>query len=271
MTQLAQKLRRSNEVVGLLSTPKLSTNSIQTLLSHAKEFEAMSDVCLVVLHLEVRLHCLYHLSPLVSGPSGAHFHGGPDSTDPSPEVTRLNADLLAAEEVLTASLDERKVAYVFDGLSHLCATLLIDAAPNVRKINSNGIKKMCRNVFSVQHTLATVSASSSSSAASAAASANRDNSLNMAKQYYEMLNNRPQVEQVSFFFCTLRLDLTSNAFSTVKDMLNDIMEKGPIFTHEQYKRALELLHRSDPNSTPELHKRYAAKLAEIIKRIGVTV
>ncbi len=80
-----------------------------------------------------------------------------------------------------------------------------------------------------------------------ASGAGRDNSLDSAKQYYELLNNRPQ------------------------DVLNDIMEKGPVFTHEQYKRALELLHRSDPNSTPELHKRYAAKLAEIIKRIGVAV
>ncbi len=102
---------------------------------------------------QVRLHCLFHLCPLVSGPAGAHFHGGPDSTDPSQEVTRLNGDLLGVEEVLAASLDERKVAYVFEGLSGLAAALIIDAVPNVRKINSNGVKKMCRNVFSVQHSL----------------------------------------------------------------------------------------------------------------------
>ena len=89
----------------------------------------------------------------MSGPAGAHFHGGPDSTDPSQEVTRLNGDLLGVEEVLAASLDERKVAYVFEGLSGLAAALIIDAVPNVRKINSNGVKKMCRNVFSVQHSL----------------------------------------------------------------------------------------------------------------------
>ncbi len=53
VSQLAQKLHRSNEVVGLLATPKLSTNSIQTLLSHAKEFEALADTCLIILHLEV--------------------------------------------------------------------------------------------------------------------------------------------------------------------------------------------------------------------------
>ncbi len=225
-------------MVGLIATPKLSTNSIQTLFSHAKEFEDVADTCLLILHLELRLHLFYHLAPLVSGAAGATFHGGPDSTDPNPEVGRLNADILAAEEVLSPALEERKVSYIFEGLSHLATTLLIESAPNVRKINSNGVKKMCRNVFSVQHTLATISASSG---------VGRDSSLDTAKQYYEMLNNRPQ------------------------DVLSAIVEKGPVFTHEQYKRALELLHRSDPNSTPELHKRYTSKLAEIIKRIGVAV
>ena len=85
------------------------------------------------------------------------------------------------------------MAYAFDGLSHLSATLLLDSAPNLRKINSHGVKKMCRNVFSVQHALATVHASSSATVVTSSAVASRDNSLDQAKQYYEMLNNRPQV------------------------------------------------------------------------------
>lgn len=201
---------------------------------------------------------MFYLHPLRSGPAGATFFGGLDSTDPNQEVSRLNSDLLAIEEVLSASLDERKVVYVFEGVSHLVATILIDSIVNIRlgeecwmrnllllafhelffkirKINKNGVKKMCRNVFSIQHTL------------TSNVTGPRDNALDQAKQYYEMLNLRPQ------------------------DVLNEIVEKGPVFPLAEYTRVLELLHRSDPNSTPELHKKYVAKLQEIIKRIGVAV
>ena len=54
VANLAQKLQRSNEV-GMGGAPKLSTNSIQTLMSLSKEFEGISDTCLLILHLEVTL------------------------------------------------------------------------------------------------------------------------------------------------------------------------------------------------------------------------
>ena len=39
-----------NAIGGL---PQLSNNSVQTLLSLAKEFENIADTCLLVLHIEV--------------------------------------------------------------------------------------------------------------------------------------------------------------------------------------------------------------------------
>ncbi len=56
-----------------------------------------------------------------------------------------------------------------------------------------------------------------------------------------------------------------------QDVWKEIYEKGPMFSHDQYMKVLELLHRSDPNSSAELHRKHAAKLTEIIKRIGVAV
>jgi hypothetical protein len=32
--------------------------------------------------------------------------------------------------------------YMFEGLGHMMSSLIISAAPNIKKINSNGIKKM---------------------------------------------------------------------------------------------------------------------------------
>ena len=130
---------------------------------------------------QIRLHCFYHLYPIRHGASGATFAGGQDSTDPNQEVTRLTADLLSIEEVLSTSLTENKTRYnesvlqvnkihkglknkdlqlsqvdlkifryIFEGVSHLVSRILIESAANIRKINKNGVKKMCRNIFTIQ-------------------------------------------------------------------------------------------------------------------------
>lgn len=81
------------------------------------------------------------------------FPGGPDSTDPNQEVVRLTTDLLSIEETLSSVLGEKKIQYVFEGVSHLVAVIIMESAVNVRRINQNGVKKMCRNIFTIQHTL----------------------------------------------------------------------------------------------------------------------
>ena len=102
------------------------------------------------------------------------------------------------EETLSAGLDESKVVYVYDGVAHLIATILIDAIVNIRKINKNGVKKMCRNLFSLQHTLTSNITGS------------RDNSLDQAKQYYELLNMRSQVRVYNeTFFHRIRSNVTA--------------------------------------------------------------
>ena len=121
----------------------------------------------------MRVHCFYYLLPLWRGPGGgpAQFAGGPDSTDPSTEVISLNKvredttlvipaslltslqDLLGVEDAMDSSLQSRKIQYVFEGVSSLVSAILISSAATIKRINSNGVKKMCRNIFAVQHTL----------------------------------------------------------------------------------------------------------------------
>ena len=77
--------------------PPLPETTLNTLIALAKEFEELADICLLVLHLEVRVHCFYYLLPLWRGPGGGpqQFSGGPDSTDPSQEIIHLNKVCLA--------------------------------------------------------------------------------------------------------------------------------------------------------------------------------
>lgn len=51
---------------------------------------------------------------------------------------------------------------------------------HIRRINENGIKKMCRNIFSVQQQLTNITMT-------------RELALDQARQYYEMLCNTPDV------------------------------------------------------------------------------
>ncbi len=95
--------------------PKLPDNSVQTLMALAREFEELSSTCLLVLHLEVRVHCFHYLHTMWKGAAGAQFSGGPDSTEPNAQVTKLTRDLLSIEEALSNSLQERKIWYIFEG------------------------------------------------------------------------------------------------------------------------------------------------------------
>ena len=84
---LVTGLKASNaNSFGVAHLPKLSENSIKTLTSRALEFEELSDTCLLVLHLEVRVHCFHYLHSIWKGPAGAQFSGGHDSTEPNLQV-----------------------------------------------------------------------------------------------------------------------------------------------------------------------------------------
>ena len=164
--------------------------------------------------MQVRVHCFYYLMPLWRGPAGsqaqfssAQFSGGPDSTDPSAEIIQLNKDLLALEDALDTSLQPQKIQYVFEGVSHLVAAILISSAATIRRINSNGVKKMCRNIFAVQHTL------------TASITGRRELALDQAKSFYELFNLTP------------------------KELLTSIVERGVVFKDLDYINALQLLHR----------------------------
>ena len=150
-------------------------------------------------------------------------------------MTTLTKDLLLIEDALSHSLQERKIRYIFEGVSHLVAAIFIGAALDIRKINENGVKKMCRNIFAVQHTL------------TSSITGSRETALDTAKQYYELCNQRPQ------------------------EILNGIVEKGPMFNLEEYTNLITLLNNSDVTSSSHKLASQLEKLSDIMKKVGVAV
>ncbi|NXT32142.1 EXOC4 protein, partial [Pelecanoides urinatrix] len=183
-----------------------SDQILQTLSELARSFQEMADRCLLVLHLEVRVHCFHYLIPLAKQGNYA-IVANVESMDYDPLVVRLNKDISAIEEAMSASLQQHKFQYIFEGLGHLISCILINGAHYFKRISESGIKKMCRNIFILQQNLTNITMS-------------READLDFARQYYEMLYN------------------------TADELLNLVVDQGVKYTELEYIYALNLLHRS---------------------------
>ncbi|XP_019365174.1 PREDICTED: exocyst complex component 4 isoform X2 [Gavialis gangeticus] len=189
-----------------MELPPASEQIMQTLSELAKSFQEMADRCLLVLHLEVRVHCFHYLIPLAKQGNYA-IVANVESMDYDTLVVRLNKDISAIEEAMSASLQQHKFQYIFEGLGHLISCILINGAQYFKRISESGIKKMCRNIFILQQNLTNITMS-------------READLDFARQYYEMLYN------------------------TADELLNLVVDQGVKYTELEYIYALSLLHRS---------------------------
>ncbi|XP_046728742.1 exocyst complex component 4 isoform X2 [Silurus meridionalis] len=179
---------------------------LQTLSDLARSFQDIADRCLLVLHLEVRVHCFHYLIPLAKQGNYA-IVANAASMDYDPLVVKLNKDISAIEEVMGATLQQHKFQYIFEGLGHLISCILINGAQYFKRISESGIKKMCRNIFVLQQNLTNITMS-------------READLDFARQYYEMLYN------------------------TADELLNLVVDQGVRYSELEYINALSLLHRS---------------------------
>ncbi|XP_038667740.1 exocyst complex component 4 isoform X2 [Scyliorhinus canicula] len=201
-----QSFSSGQEVHVNMDIPPVSEQIMETLNDLARSFQEMADRCLLVLHLEVRVHCFHYLIPLAKQGNYA-IVANAESMDYDPLVVRLNKDISAIEEAMSGSLQQHKFQYIFEGLGHLISCILINGAQYFKRISESGIKKMCRNIFVLQQNLTNITMS-------------READLDFARQYYETLYNNPD------------------------ELLNLVVDQGVKYTELEYINALSLLHRS---------------------------
>ncbi|XP_052870201.1 exocyst complex component 4 [Anopheles cruzii] len=210
---------------------------IKVLINLALEFEDLANTCLLVLHLEVRVQCFHYLR---SSPSDRYKANNPnknDSLEPDAKVLKLTKVLSDMDEALSSTLHPRKTKYVFEGLAHLAARILIMAANSMEYIDHSGVQRMCRNALALQQTLSSITAS-------------REVALDYARSFYEMFYLDPE------------------------EILTSIVEKGAQFTEMQYLNALQLIFRNRGIMDPALVGTYQQKLSDLLgtkPALGVTV
>ncbi|CAF3633426.1 unnamed protein product [Rotaria socialis] len=184
---------------------KLSRINLEIFSNAMKTTLTLSYDILLVLFLEIRLHCFYHLSLFFRNTS--HYAYVID-TDHDENIMSLNRDLTHLQETLSSSLNEKKFSFLFQGLGFVLATILIRSSPRFNRINTLGVTKMCRNIFSIEQTLTQIQTVG-------------DAELMRAHRYYESLYAiKPE------------------------EILNTIAEHGLEYSEQDYLNLLQLQYRS---------------------------
>ncbi|KPP78667.1 exocyst complex component 4-like, partial [Scleropages formosus] len=246
-----------------------------TLNDLSKAFQDIADRCLLVLHLEVRVHCFHYLIPLAKQGNYA-IVANVESMDYDPLVVKLNKDISAIEEVMGASLQQHKFQYIFEGLGHLISCILINGAQYFKRISESGIKKMCRNIFVLQQNLTNITMSreadldfaripqrvrdvgrggscsdpiclppsdpgpqgSSRLSQERVIKALTDRALRSAPCSMEASSS------LSSFLAVRQRQYYEMLYNTADELLNLVVDQGVRYTELEYINALSLLHRS---------------------------
>ncbi|XP_021936020.1 exocyst complex component 4 isoform X2 [Zootermopsis nevadensis] len=218
--------------VASVGIPAMPETSVRALMQLAQEFEELANTCLLVLHLEVRVQCFHYLLPRANNYN--RLVGGVDSQEPDPKVLELSRVLISIDEAMNSSLQPRKLKYIFEGLGHLIAKILISSAQYIDRIDERGIQKMCRNIFALQQTLTNITMA-------------REIALDHARHYFELFYLAPE------------------------EILSGVMEKGPQFSELEYMNAFQLVHRSQAEPDYGAVNTHLSRLSDILGEVGITV
>ena len=209
-------------------TSSLSLGELNKLIKQVDELDKLRGNSLLLLYLETRLHCFYHLNAFIKQKNNTTYSADID-TDPDEAVLMMNRDLHRIHEHLTRSLQDIKVNYVFDALGFMIATIFIKAVKNFKKISTHGIAKMCRNIFHVEQNLSAIRTKP-------------DPHLMKAHRFYELLYKKPE------------------------ELLNHLQEHEAEFTQKDYEYLLNLIYRSQPGYEINSLSDNIQTLATILKR-----
>uniref|UniRef100_A0A0K0F679 Exocyst complex component Sec8 n=1 Tax=Strongyloides venezuelensis TaxID=75913 RepID=A0A0K0F679_STRVS len=171
--------KKSNEIIQY-KVPDIDSNNlnigedtmINVLHSRINKIETISETCLLLIHLELRVHCFYYIYPL----SRADSKYNEDENDQ--EASDFRNDLYMFHKILSQLTSKHKWKYLFEGLGHLCASIFIHSSQHMTKLRENGRKRLCRNIFAVQQLMSQITG-------------RREMDLDRARSFYELLDHEP--------------------------------------------------------------------------------
>ena len=164
----------------------------------------LADHILLTLHLEVRMHCMHYLPPAVMRAGTTNEE---EAAIEDVGIKEFNRDLCSLEEQLALQLSDMKLRFLFEGIGHLMATVLINTGKKLQRVGSSCITRMSVIVFLLQQNLTNITMS-------------REAELDHARQFYELMRSTPQA------------------------LLTFATEKEYNFTNAEYEQALAMICKS---------------------------
>ncbi|KAF5399971.1 Exocyst complex component 4 [Paragonimus heterotremus] len=148
--------------------------------SCAKELARLSEACLLMTYLEVRIQAYNHFGGL---PSDVTYWCPVDDVDVDKYVTDFLVYLEHVQDMLVHTFSRHKFRFIFDGLGDFISQLLLRLIPMIPRMNANGNRKMCRNVYRLQQALTSLTET-------------HESDLIRVKQLYELFSMTPEVSSL---------------------------------------------------------------------------
>ena len=124
------------------------SNILINLNNILQKFQSSAEQCLIYLHMEQRTRCFLYLGNMFKGARFDVKNSVALETDA--EVIKLETEFRHIEEVLSTNLQPKKYRFVFEGLGHQLGSLLMEGCRLMTRISPAGVKKICRNIFTLQ-------------------------------------------------------------------------------------------------------------------------
>ncbi|GAB5587183.1 exocyst subunit [Umbelopsis nana] len=173
-------------------------------------YQQLAETCLFTLRLEARCRVMYYLD--MATQEGNYFLEE-ESYEPDPYIMTLNANLVEIDDCVALSLPPTDESFVFDGLPDLIVHMMISNAAYIKRLNHNGVRKMVRNFLALQQNLLSVLSTAQCAP------------MERGREYYTLFGLGPE------------------------RMIQEIQDKGPRFTFDEYRVMLGLICDENRNET----------------------
>ncbi|KAL1410158.1 exocyst subunit [Vanrija albida] len=179
-------------------------------------YQQLIDMTLNTMRLEVRGRVLCNLSASLQQ---GDFRLESEALEPDPDVTDLNTSLMEADEIVSRALSPADKEFIFRGLAALIDHVYVHAARDIKVVNSAGVRKIRRNILSLQQTLRGIIASEP------------EGMLLRATEYWDLFEKGPT------------------------KTLKSIRQTDPLFSFDDYNAMLTLQCKTDADETlPDLNE-----------------
>ncbi|KAF1315699.1 Exocyst complex component 4, partial [Globisporangium splendens] len=201
-------------------TPVVSTPPLIALQTTSWRCSALADECLFFLRREIRLHCFYYLTQLISQRYDLAEEQVAMAQD---SVLSLNINLSSIENALQPYLSSDKMALVFEGIDALLANILIC---NLKQMNGcrftkGGVQQMLLNIGALHQGLTGILYSYPSIGRTGY-------QFEHAKRYYQLLNLSET--QLEVFLLDNRKTYAPDAYKALwrVDTPHRVLNKGSV-------------------------------------------